>query len=183
MISISGIRGVFGDGLDPVVLARFTAAYGTWARRRSGQANPVVVVGRDARVTGDVCARIVSATLQATGCSVVDVGLATTPTVEMAVMAEHAAGGIILSASHNPAEWNALKLLNEKGEFFVKNELDDWDGFQKHTPPVPAAADSMFGGGEGLDGGLGEGLDGYGADEDGGEGEGRGRRGRGGDES
>ena len=62
MISISGIRGVFGDGLDPVVLARFTAAYGTWARRRSGQANPVVVVGRDARVTGDVCARIVSAT-------------------------------------------------------------------------------------------------------------------------
>lgn len=124
MISISGIRGIFGAGLDPAVLVRFAGAYGTWCRRRAEAAGreAVVVVGRDARVTGPLCARLVTATLQSTGCDVVDAGLATTPTVEMAVLAEEAAGGIILSASHNPAEWNALKLLNEKGEFLSAEE-------------------------------------------------------------
>lgn len=82
----------------------------------------MVVVGRDGRVTGPLCAQLVTATLQSTGCSVVDAGLATTPTVEMAVPAVEAAGGIILSASHNPAEWNALKLLNERGEFLSRAE-------------------------------------------------------------
>lgn len=114
--SISGIRGVFGDGLDPATLVRYTAAYGSWLRARAPR-QPVVVVGRDGRVTGPLCARIVTATLQSVGCHVIDAGLATTPTVEMAVMKEGADGGIILSASHNPAEWNALKLLNERGEF------------------------------------------------------------------
>ncbi len=122
--SISGIRGIFGRGLDPAVLVRFAGAYGTWIRRRAAEAgtDPVVVVGRDGRVTGPLCAQIVTATLRSTGCTVVDAGLATTPTVEMAVLAEQAAGGIILSASHNPAEWNALKLLNEKGEFLTAEQ-------------------------------------------------------------
>lgn len=117
--SISGIRGIFGDGLDPAVLVRYAGAYGTWARRRAeADGRPArVVIGRDGRVTGPVCARLTAATLQSVGCDVIDCGLASTPTVEMAVLMEEAAGGIVLSASHNPAEWNALKLLNEKGEF------------------------------------------------------------------
>ncbi len=114
--SISGIRGVFGDGLTPAALVRYASAYGAWQRDRVGH-KPAVVVGRDGRVTGPLCARLVTAALQATGCDVVDAGLATTPTVEMAVLKAEADGGIILSASHNPAEWNALKLLDERGEF------------------------------------------------------------------
>ncbi len=119
MVSISGIRGIFGDGLDPKVLVSFASAYGTWCRKRAEDIghDPCIVIGRDARVTGDVCSRIVMATLQSVGCDVIDAGLATTPTVEMAVLFEKAVGGIVLSASHNPAQWNALKLLNEKGEF------------------------------------------------------------------
>ncbi|NBC86320.1 MAG: phosphoglucosamine mutase, partial [Bacteroidetes bacterium] len=122
--SISGIRGIVGDGLDPSVLVRYAAAYGTWARRRarSDGRDPLIVVGRDARPSGPVCASIVIATLQSMGCDVVDAGLATTPTVEMAVIEEEAAGGIILSASHNPEPWNALKLLNERGEFLTPAE-------------------------------------------------------------
>lgn len=121
--SISGIRGIFGQGLDPAVLVKYTSAYGQWCRRAEQEGKrPAVVVGRDARVTGELCARVVISTLQSTGCDVIDADLATTPTVEMAVLAEKAAGGIILSASHNPAEWNALKLLNEKGEFLSPEE-------------------------------------------------------------
>ena len=114
--SISGIRGVFGDGLSPAVLVRYASAYGAWLVEQSVR-QPMVVVGRDGRVTGDLCARIVTASLQAVGCNVIYAGLATTPTVEMAVLKEDADGGIILSASHNPAEWNALKLLDGAGEF------------------------------------------------------------------
>lgn len=128
IVSISGIRGIFGDGLDPQVLVRFAGAYGTWARRRAeqlGQSAPAVVVGRDARVTGPLCADLVMRTLQSTGCDVIDAGLTPTPTVEMAVLAEEATGGIILSASHNPPEWNALKLLNEKGEFLSAEEGEE----------------------------------------------------------
>jgi phosphomannomutase len=117
--SISGIRGIVGDGLDPDVLVRYAGAYGTWAHRRAREAGrpPLIVVGRDARPSGPACAQIVIGTLRGMGCDVLDVGLASTPTVEMAVLQENAAGGIILSASHNPEEWNALKLLNENGEF------------------------------------------------------------------
>jgi phosphomannomutase len=124
IVSISGIRGIFGDGLDPSGLVKYAGAFGTWCRQRAeaiGQP-PAVVIGRDARVSGPVCAQIVAATLRSAGCDVIDAGLAPTPTVEMAVLAEQAAGGIVLSASHNPAEWNALKLLNEKGEFLSADE-------------------------------------------------------------
>ena len=122
--SISGIRGVFGDGLDPAVLVRYTAAFGAWCRQTSGLGRPLVVVGRDGRTTGEVCARIVTATLQSAGCDVVDAGMATTPTTAMAVLESGAAGAVILSASHNPAEWNALKLLNAKSEFLSPEEAE-----------------------------------------------------------
>ncbi len=121
LATVSGIRGVFGDGLDPAVLVRYAAAFGAWLSRQT-EARPRVVVGRDGRVTGDVCARIVTATLQAAGCDVIDGGLATTPTVAMGVLKHRADGAVILSASHNPAQWNALKLLDRRGEFLGPDE-------------------------------------------------------------
>ena len=121
VVSISGIRGIFGRGLNPDIIVKYASAYGDWILR-SGHASKCVVVGRDARVTGSICAELVMGTLQSQGISVIDAGLATTPTVEMAVMKENASGGIVLSASHNPAEWNALKLLNSKGEFLSPME-------------------------------------------------------------
>ncbi|HEX7069461.1 MAG TPA: phosphoglucosamine mutase [Rhodothermales bacterium] len=133
--SISGIRGIFGDGLDPAVLVRYATAYGRWCAGRAKGGRPVVVVGRDGRTTGSLCSRIVTATLQATGCDVVDAGLATTPTVEMGVIFHKATGGIVLSASHNPPEWNALKLLNEKGEFL---SADEGEEVLKLADQVPA---------------------------------------------
>ena len=120
--SISGIRGTIGgkpgDGLSPIDVVKFTAAYGTWIIQRSANKNKVkIVVGRDARISGDMVNRLVIGTLMGLGIDVVDIGLSTTPTVEIAVPDEKANGGIILTASHNPKQWNALKLLNEKGEF------------------------------------------------------------------
>lgn len=111
MVSVSGIRGIFGTDLTPENLARFTAAYGTWT------GGGTVVLGRDSRVTGQLCEDIVAATLKSVGCDVVRVGIVPTPTVAMGVLKYKAAGGIIISASHNPAEWNALKLLNGTSEF------------------------------------------------------------------
>ena len=118
--SISGIRGTIGgpagDGLTPLDVVKYAAAYGTWvAKQNSG--SQLIVIGRDARLSGDMVSRLVAATLQGLGLDVLDLGLSTTPTVEMAVPARKAAGGIILTASHNPKQWNALKLLNAKGEF------------------------------------------------------------------
>jgi phosphomannomutase len=124
--SISGIRGIVGQGLNPSVLTRYAGAFGSWCRERAaanGQA-PRVVVGRDARPSGEAFAQIVIGTLRGMGCDVVDVGMAATPTVEMAILWENAAGGIILSASHNPEEWNALKLFNERGEFLTPDQGD-----------------------------------------------------------
>lgn len=117
--SISGIRGTIGgktgDNLTPVDVVKFSAAFGSWVLRKAGDKR--IVVGRDARISGEMVNQLVCATLQGLGIHVIDLGLSTTPTVEMAVTAERASGGIILTASHNPAQWNALKLLNEKGEF------------------------------------------------------------------
>ncbi|MEX0929914.1 MAG: phosphoglucosamine mutase [Balneolales bacterium] len=111
MISVSGIRGVFGKDLNPQNLALYSAALGTWAQ------GGTIVVGRDTRVTGELCERIVTGALQSVGCNVISLGIVPTPTVAMGVLRHQAAGGIVISASHNPAEWNALKLLNEKSEF------------------------------------------------------------------
>jgi phosphomannomutase len=117
--SISGIRGTIGgrsgNSLSPIDVARFASAYGAWVRGNSK--NKKVVIGRDARVSGEMLSKIVASSLQGMGLDVVDLGLSTTPTVEMAITMEKAAGGIILTASHNPAQWNALKLLDENGEF------------------------------------------------------------------
>ncbi|WP_461138787.1 phosphoglucosamine mutase [Spirosoma pomorum] len=118
--SISGIRGTIGglsgDGLTPVDIIKFTAAFGQWLRQRHPN-QATVIIGRDGRLSGEMVSRLVVGTLQGLGLDVVDLGLSTTPTVELAVVGEQAAGGIILTASHNPIQWNALKLLNEKGEF------------------------------------------------------------------
>ncbi len=117
--SISGIRGTIGGvpgkSLTPVDLVKFATAYGAWVAKQGD--NKKIIIGRDGRISGRMVRDLVAATLQSIGCTVVDLGLSTTPTVEMAVKLEQAAGGIILTASHNPKEWNALKLLNKDGEF------------------------------------------------------------------
>ena len=119
--SISGIRGTIGGkpnvNLTPIDTVKFAAAYGTWLKDYSKSNNLKVVVGRDARISGEMIQNLVISTLVGLGIDVIDLGLSTTPTVEIAVPLEKAHGGIILTASHNPKQWNALKLLNEKGEF------------------------------------------------------------------
>jgi len=125
--SISGIRGTIGgktgENLTPLDVVKFAAAYGTWLKKKKGSVK--VVIGRDARMSGEMVNALVCSTLQGLGIDVIDLGLSTTPTVEIAVPREKAAGGIILTASHNPAQWNALKLLNEKGEFISGSDGEE----------------------------------------------------------
>lgn len=124
--SISGIRGTIGgapdDGLNPLAIVKFTAAYATFIRKNTSVTTNRIVVGRDARMSGLMVKNIVIGTLTGMGFDVVDIDLATTPTTELAVTMEQACGGIILTASHNPKQWNALKLLNERGEFLNAEE-------------------------------------------------------------
>lgn len=125
--SISGIRGTIGgridDNLTPLDTVKFASAYGAWLRKRNpGIDKPKVVIGRDARISGKMISSLVSNTLVGLGIDVIDLGLSTTPTVEVAVPLESAHGGIIVTASHNPKQWNALKLLNERGEFLNGEE-------------------------------------------------------------
>lgn len=124
--SISGIRGTIGgrvgDNLTPLDVVKFSAAYGQWIKTQRNKDNYKVVVGRDARISGKMVQSLVMQTLSGMGIHVVDLELSTTPTVEMAVTLEHADGGIILTASHNPKQWNALKLLNKHGEFLNAEE-------------------------------------------------------------
>ena len=119
--SISGIRGTIGgpagDGLSPLDVVKFTAAFATFISRNTEKEDKTIVVGRDARISGPMVRDLVVGTLVGMGFNVVDLGLASTPTTEMAVVGEKACGGLILTASHNPRQWNALKLLNDKGEF------------------------------------------------------------------
>jgi len=118
--SISGIRGTIGgavgDSLSPLDIVRFTASYAAFIRKQSSSSS-TIIIGRDARISGEMVSNIVSGTLMGCGFDVLDIGLSTTPTVEVAVHLKQSAGGIIITASHNPKEWNALKLLNGKGEF------------------------------------------------------------------
>ena len=119
--SISGIRGTIGgkpgDGLTPLDIVKFTSAYAAWVMEKSGKKGGSIIVGRDARTSGEMVEQLVCGTLAGMGMNVVNLELATTPTVEIAVVGEKASGGIILTASHNPGQWNALKLLNGNGEF------------------------------------------------------------------
>ncbi|MCW8820071.1 MAG: phosphoglucosamine mutase [Ignavibacteriaceae bacterium] len=132
MISVSGIRGVVGESLSPAVLTSFTQAFAAWVHTKSNveertekNALPKIVIGRDTRPTGEAVSDLVAGTLALSGCRVVDLGIATTPTVEIATTEENADGGIIITASHNPVEWNALKLLNRNGEFLNETEVQE----------------------------------------------------------
>ena len=139
--SISGIRGTIGgkpgESLSPVDIVKFAAAFGTWVQRRHNKEGLKLIVGRDARKSGGMVNNLVITTLRSLGIHVTDLGMATTPTVELAVTGTHADGGIIITASHNPAEWNALKLLNEEGEF-----LSSQDGMR--VLEIAAAEDFIF---------------------------------------
>ena len=125
--SISGIRGTIGgspaDNLTPLDVVKFTTAYARFIKSKNTNKRTTIVVGRDARISGSMVDSLVEGTLLGTGCDVINVGLCTTPGTEMAVITHKADGGIIITASHNPRQWNALKLLNERGEF-----LDDAEG-------------------------------------------------------
>lgn len=127
--SISGIRGTIGgrvgEGLNPLDIVKFTTAYATFIRKTTTLDTNKIVIGRDARISGDMVRDIIAGTLMGMGWNVVDLGLATTPTTELAVTMENACGGIIITASHNPKQWNALKLLNEKGEFLNAKEGEE----------------------------------------------------------
>lgn len=139
--SISGIRGTIGgkpgECLSPVDIVKFAAAFGTWVQKRHDKKSLSVIVGRDARKSGSMVNNLVITTLRSLGISVTDLGMATTPTVELAVTGLGADGGIIITASHNPADWNALKLLNEKGEF-----LSSQDGMK--VLDIAASEDFIF---------------------------------------
>lgn len=119
--SISGIRGTIGgapgEGLTPVDIVKFASAFGTWVKKNHPEEELKIVIGRDARISGDIVSKLVTSSIRSLGIDVIDLGLTTTPTVEVAVAEENASAGIILTASHNPKQWNALKLLNHKGEF------------------------------------------------------------------
>src|SRR6188768_2589863 len=125
--SISGIRGTIGgkpgDGLTPPDIVKFTAAFGSWLINKSTKNKKLsIVIGRDARISGEMVQNLVAGTLKGLGIDVVYLGVSTTPTVELSVVEHKADGGIIITASHNPKQWNALKLLNSKGEFINSEE-------------------------------------------------------------
>ena len=163
--SISGIRGTIGggvgDGLTPVDTVRFTAAFGSWVKNATSESQTRIVVGRDARISGNIIRQLVVSTLQSLGIHVIDLDLSTTPTVELAVQMENAQGGIIITASHNPKQWNALKLLNHKGEFlsaedgaqvlsiaqtndYLFSTVDDLGGYSVNTNYIKAHIDHIL---------------------------------------
>ncbi len=127
--SISGIRGTIGgvpgEGLSPLDVVKFTSAYGLWIKKNTQAEKTTIIVGRDARISGEMVNHFVLASLASVGIHTIDLGMATTPTVELAVTDKKAQGGIIITASHNPKQWNALKLLNEKGEFLSASDGDE----------------------------------------------------------
>ena len=140
MVSISGIRGIIGDGLDPEVIIKYTSAFADFCGKGK------IIVGRDARISGEMVKNIVSGTLAAKGIDVIDIGIVPTPTVQYTVKTMGASGGIAITASHNPNEWNALKLLNSTGQFMTleenvelqkiiqqKNNFESWQNLGKIT--------------------------------------------------
>jgi phosphomannomutase len=133
MVSVSGVRGRVGEGLTPEVVARFAAAFGAWA---SSQGKPnTVVVGRDSRVSGPMFHRVVLSALQSVGVTAIDIGLTTTPSCQLAVEFHHAAGGLMISASHNPIEWNALKMIGSSGLFLDAQQGTAMRALMESGPP------------------------------------------------
>lgn len=133
MVSVSGIRGRVGEALTPEVVARYAAAFGAWAIGRGSSKS--VVLGRDSRVSGPMFHRVATAALQSVGCTIIDIGLTTTPTCQLAVEHHHAAGGLMLSASHNPIEWNALKFIGPSGLFLEAAEGEAMRGLVEQGIP------------------------------------------------
>src|SRR5467141_915313 len=126
MVGVSGVRGRVGEALTPEIMAKFAAGFGAWALARAG-GKAEIVVGRDSRVSGPMFQPVVHAALQSVGCDVLDVGMVPTPTIQLAVEHHRAAGGLAITASHNPIEWNALKFIGPDGIF-----LDGIDGARVH---------------------------------------------------
>ena len=155
MVSVSGVRGRVGEALTPEIMARFAAGFGAWALARSG-GKATIVVGRDSRVSGPMFQAVVHAALQSVGCNVLDIGMVPTPTVQLAVEHHHAAGGLAITASHNPIEWNALKFIGPSGLFLDGAEAADmrkvvdgeipratWDKLGTVTPDRDAAREHI----------------------------------------
>ena len=128
MVSVSGVRGRVGEALTPEIMAKFAAGFGAWAKKRAGDGKAVIVVGRDSRVSGPMFQPVVISALQSVGCDVMDVGMAPTPTIQLAVEHHHAAGGLAITASHNPIEWNALKFIGPSGLFLDGAEAAEMRG-------------------------------------------------------
>ena len=135
MVSVSGVRGRVGEALTPEIMAQFAAGFGAWARKRSGNPRAKIVVGRDSRVSGPMFQPVVHAALQSVGCDVIDVGMAPTPTIQLAVEHHHAAGGLAITASHNPIEWNALKFIGPSGLFLDPAESAEMRAITEGTIP------------------------------------------------
>jgi phosphomannomutase len=125
MVSVSGVRGRVGEALTPEIIAKFAAGFGAWARKRAGGGRARIVVGRDSRVSGPMFQPVVISALQSVGCDVILVGMAPTPTIQLAVEHHHAAGGLAITASHNPIEWNALKFIGPSGLFLDGTEASE----------------------------------------------------------
>jgi phosphomannomutase len=125
MVSVSGVRGRVGEALTPEIMAKFAAGFGAWAKQRAGNQKTRIVVGRDSRVSGPMFQPVVMSALQSVGCDVIDVGMAPTPTIQLAVEHHHAAGGLAITASHNPIEWNALKFIGSSGLFLDGSEANE----------------------------------------------------------
>jgi phosphomannomutase len=143
MVSVSGVRGQVGAGLTPEVVARFAAAFGAYLREQAGGLRPRVVLGRDSRTSGPMFVRAVTAALQSTGCDVIDVGLAPTPTTLFAIRHHRAAGGIVVTASHNPVQWNALKFASRVGMFLDAEEAPAMRAFVSERPIPRAGWDEL----------------------------------------
>lgn len=133
MVGVSGIRGRVGEALTPEVVAQYAAAFGAWASSKGGSKK--IVVGRDSRVSGPLFHRVVVSALQSVGCDIIDIGLTTTPTCQLAVEDHHAAGGLMISASHNPIEWNALKFIGSTGLFLENHEGVEMRGLVERGIP------------------------------------------------
>src|SRR3989338_2103874 len=136
-ISISGIRGIIGDSLTDDVITHFASAFATWINKQ----RPLVIIGRDSRASGEAIQAQVTKTLTNFGCDVVNIGICPTPTVQLAVKDHHAAGGIVITASHNPIQWNGLKFISAAGIFLKPNEAEEMIGIyesKKFAAPRPA---------------------------------------------
>jgi phosphomannomutase len=143
MVSVSGVRGRVGAGLTPEVMARFASAFGAYVRERTGKVRPRVILGRDTRTSGPMFSRIVAGSLQSVGCDVVEIGVAPTPTALFSIRALDADGAIIITASHNPVEWNALKLASGTGMFLDAEEAPLMRAFVDQRPIERASWDEL----------------------------------------